>query len=86
MSAWVFLLDGIAVSLFGCVLSASFCNALNTRRKRWIFWCCIIVLSLLQGLIYSVWDAEFLRRIYPLVVHLPLMLVLCIITFEQNQY
>lgn len=80
MSVWVSVLDGIAVSIFGSVLSASFCNALNTRRKRWAIWCCVIVISLLQGLFYFVWNAEFLRRIYPLVVHLPLMLVLYILT------
>lgn len=80
MSVWVSLLDGFAVSIYGSVLSASFCDALNTGRKRWIFWCFAIFLPLLQGFIYSVWDAEFLRRIYPLVVHLPLMLMLYILS------
>lgn len=82
MSVLVPLLDGVAVSVFGGVLLAAFCNALNTRRKRWIFWCCMIALPLLQGLICFVWDAEYLRRIYPLAVHLPLMLVLYILTGE----
>lgn len=82
MSAWVSLFDGVAVSIFGSVLSASFCNALNTRRKRWLFWCCMIVIPLLQGVICFVWGAEFLRRIYPLVVHLPLTLALYVLTGE----
>ena len=76
MSAWIPLLDGIAVSAFGSVLSASFCDALNTRRKRWLFCGSVLLLSLLQGLVYSLSDAQLLRKIYPLVMHLPLMLVL----------
>lgn len=80
MSIWISLLNNAAVGIFGSVLSASFCNALNTRRKRFIFWFFMAVILLLQGWIYSVWDVEFLRRIYPLIVHLPLMLVLYILT------
>lgn len=76
MSLWISLFNNLAVSLFGSVLSASFCDALDTRRKRWIFWLCMILISLMQGWIYSVWDEEFLRRIYPLIVHLPLLLLL----------
>lgn len=80
MSVWVSLLNDIAVSLFGSVLSASFCNALNTRRNRQIFWCCVVIVPLMQGWIYSIGDADFLRRIYPLIIHLPLVLLLCFLT------
>lgn len=80
MSVWVSLLNDIAVSLFGSVLSASFCNALNTRRNRQIFWCCVVIAPLMQGWIYSIGDADFLRRIYPLIIHLPLVLLLCFLT------
>jgi len=80
MSFWVFLLNDVAVSLFGSVLSASFCGALSTRRNRRIFWCCMAVIPLLQSGIHILWDGEFLRQIYPLIVHLPLLLVLYILT------
>ena len=80
MSVWISLLNDVAVSLFGSILSASFCGALDTRRNRRIFWCCMTVIPLLQGWIYSIWDAEFLRQIYPLVIHLPLILVLYVLT------
>lgn len=80
MSIWVSLLNDGAVSVFGSVLSASFCNALNTRRNCRIFWCFMTVISLLQGWIYSIWDAESLRQIFPLVIHLPLILVLHVLT------
>lgn len=80
MSIWVSLLNDCAVSVFGSVLSASFCNALNTRRNCRIFWCFMTVISLLQGWIYFIWDAESLRQIFPLVTHLPLILVLHVLT------
>jgi len=80
MSVLVSLFNNVAVSLFGGILSASFCGVLAARRNRRIFWCYAVVILLLQGWIYSIWDAEVLRRIYPLVVHLPLVLVLCYLT------
>jgi len=80
MSIWISLLNDTIVSLFGSILSASFCSGINTRRKRLIFGLYMILSLLLQGWIYSVWDAELLRRIYPLVIHLPLVIVLCIMT------
>ena len=80
MSFWISPLNDIAVTLFGSVLSASFCDALSTRRNRWVFWYCMALLPILQGAVYSVWSADFLRYIYPLIVHLPLLLVLWLLT------
>ncbi|MDE7230486.1 MAG: GHKL domain-containing protein [Oscillospiraceae bacterium] len=76
MSLLIFLLNNGAVSIFGIILSASFCNSFNTRRERVITLCSMTVILLLQGVLYSVWNADILRRIYPLVIHLPLVLVL----------
>ena len=80
MSFWLSLLNDIAVSLFGSVLSASFCDALATRRNRRLFWCCMALITILQGVVYSIWSADFLRYIYPLIMHLPLLLVLWLLT------
>ena len=80
MSFWISFWNDFAVSLFGSVLSASFCNVLGNRRKRRIFWCCMVLIPLLQGWVYFLWDAAFLRQIYPLIVHLPLILVLYFLT------
>lgn len=80
MSVLISLLNDGAVSIFGSVLAASFCNALNTRRNCRIFWGTIAVFLALQGWIYSIWDADFLRRIFPLIVHLPLVVVLYALT------
>ena len=80
MSNWASMLNGAMVSIFGCVLSVSFCGTLGSTRKRWAFWGGTVLLLLLQGVCYSLWDAEFLRKIYPLVVHLPLVLLLYVLS------
>lgn len=80
MNFWITMLNYFAVSVFGGVLSASFCNVLNTRRSKRIFGGCMMLLLVSQGLVYSWWDAVFLRQIYPLIMHLPLVLLLCILT------
>lgn len=80
MSFWLSFLNDFAVSIFGSVLSASFCDALATRRNRRIFVCCMILIPLLQFWVYILWDVAFLRQIYPLIVHLPLVLVLYFLT------
>lgn len=76
MSTWISLLNDVGVTLYGSLLSASFCQALRSGRNRLIFWSCVVVMLLLQGWIYMVWDAMLLRRIYPLLLHLPLILTL----------
>ena len=80
MSTWLPLADGFAVSLFGSILSASFCSALDTRKKRFLFWCCALLLPLAQGIVYTWWGGDLLRRLYPLVVHLPLAVILFTLT------
>lgn len=83
MSGWISLLNGLAVSLFGSILSASFCGALDTKRNRHIFTGCMAALPLAQGLLGLVWPTEFLRQIYPLLVHLPLTLILILLTGKR---
>lgn len=76
----VSLLNDAAVSVFGGLLSASFCGALATRRSRGIFWLGMALMLFLQGAVYLVWDAEFRRQLYPFVVHLPLLALLRVLT------
>ena len=80
MSFWLSLLNDLSVSLFGSILSASFCNALTTPRNRRFFWSCMVLLPLLQSWVYLRCDAVFLQRIYPFVVHVPLVLALSFLT------
>lgn len=80
MSFWLALLNDISVGFFGGILSASFCGALDTRRNRIVFWCSMVLLPLLQGGAYFRWSAAFLQHYYPIFMHLPLTLVLYILT------
>ena len=80
MSLWMSFLNNVAVSVFGSVLAASFCDALDRRKNRIIFWICIALIPIAQGIIYYEWDDGFLRQIYPLLVHVPLILLLCGLT------
>lgn len=80
MSNAIIISNSIAVSLFGSILSAAFSQALDSPRNRRIFFCCMVGITLLQSWIYSLQDIEFLRQIYPLLVHLPLLLLLCFLT------
>ncbi|MBQ3497357.1 MAG: GHKL domain-containing protein [Oscillospiraceae bacterium] len=76
MSECVFLLNGAAVSVFGGVLSAAFCDVLKTARSRRVFACCMAACLLLQAGIYTLFESTFLHYLYPLTVHLPLFLIL----------
>ena len=80
MSGGIAVLNGIAVSLFGSILAASFCGVLSDPKNRRVFWFCAALIPLLQGGACLVWDMERLRMIYPLTVHLPLMLILWALT------
>ena len=79
MNFWIPLLNGFTVSIFGSVLSTSFCNALTARRNRLIFCGGMVVLLLLQSWVFICWGAVFFRNIYPLIVHFPLALMLSIL-------
>ena len=80
MSSWISILNGGAVSIFGSLLSASFCNVLDTKRNRNILGGCMILILLIQSGAYFLCDGAFLQRIYPLIMHLPLLLVLYVLT------
>ena len=71
------MLNGTMVGAFGGLLAASFCDSLNTRRKRRIFWLGMALILMPQGAVYlSSADDMLLRQMYPLIVHLPLA-ILC---------
>ena len=74
------LLNGVAVSIFGSVLSASFCGVLGSRRGRWAFWLATVIMVLLQGTAYLLWGTLRWAQLYPLLVHIPLWFLLRILT------
>ena len=76
----VTLLNDASVSVFGGFLSLSFCNVPRTWRSRLIFWGGMALMLIPQGLVYLMWSEELRTRLYPAVVHLPLLAVLYILT------
>lgn len=80
---WISLLNGTAVSIFGCVLSAYFSGVMESKNGRRSFLPGMLGLLLLQAVSYSIWDEDFVRYIYPLVIHLPLTILLGMITKKK---
>lgn len=74
------LLNLASVGVFGMVLSAAFCDILWTRRK--IFAMCggIVALLLFQGIFYFGFDSDIVTKLYPLITHFPLTIILCVLT------
>lgn len=75
----VSLLNGAAVSVFGAVLSASFCCPLR-RRSGIILLFGIALMLIPQGAVYLIWSAEQRLRLYPLIMHVPTVILLLFLT------
>lgn len=74
----IYLGNSIAVSAFGMILSAAFCDIRWTRQKRLLMTGGMAVLLLFQGFIYFFINAEIVEYIYPLITHFPLTVILCL--------
>ena len=77
------MLNDAAVSIFGGLLSASFCGVLSTKTNRRIFWLSMALMLIPQGAVCFFWNEEFQRQIYPLIVHLPLLILLYILSKKR---
>lgn len=77
------LLNGFAVAVFGMILSASFCDIVWNRKKRIAMAGSMAGLLLIQGIIYYFIDSEMVRHLYPMITHLPLMLILFLFTKQR---
>lgn len=75
---YVFICNSIVVCLFGVILSASFCDINWTKKMRWALAGFVVLLLLLQGGLYLGAGGEFVRSLYPLIVHVPMIIVLSI--------
>ena len=82
-SILISLLNDAAVSVFGSLLSASFCGVLSDRRSRRVFCLGMVLMLIPQGAALLFWSAEFRLRIYPLIFHLPLLILLCALTGKR---
>ena len=64
------------VLIFGLLLSAHISGGLETpRQKKLIISLCPIFL-LIQGGCWLIWGVDAAKKIYPIIVHLPLVLIL----------
>ena len=74
--------NGVAVALFGIVLSASFCDICWTKRSRIVLAVGTAAILLLQWAITfgANWDA--MQQLYPFTTHLPLAVILSVLSGE----
>lgn len=77
------LLNGTAVAIFGMILSASFCDIIWNRRKIGIMIGSMAGLLAVQGIIIYFMETEMVRLLYPVITHLPLMVLLFMFTKQQ---
>lgn len=73
------LINHTSVGVFGMVLSAAFCDIFWTRKKSFALSGGIAAILLLQGIIYLGIDSDITTELYPLITHLPLTVMLCIL-------
>ena len=83
MSGALMLANNLSVGVFGMVLSAAFCGALDTPRERRRAAVGLAALLALQGSAYGLLGGRLLEDLYPLVVHVPLTLLLCALTRKR---
>lgn len=75
----IHLVNLISVGIFGMVLSAQFCDIRWTRKKKWILAAGMAAILIFQAIIYFAVDAGIVEHIYPLITHLPLAVLLCML-------
>lgn len=71
------LINLISVGIFGMVLSAAFCDIRWTKKRLWGMAASMAAMFLLQGILYFGIEPEIVENLYPLITHVPLIVVLC---------
>ena len=79
----LYLCNTMAVGLFGIVLSAAFCNIRWDRRNVCYMTAATAAILLIQGGVYLWMDPTLVVYLYPIHTHLPLILVLCLLSHER---
>ncbi len=72
------VINGIAVGVFGMLLSAAFCDILWTKQKRLLMVVGMAMLLLLQGIVCFAMNFDAVRHFYPVIMHMPLAMMLCV--------
>ena len=76
----VTLLNDAAVGVYGMILSTAFCGITWTKGKKWVYGLSVAAILLAQAAVYGMTtDLQLLKLLYPLVTHMPLVLVLAIL-------
>ena len=83
MNGFLVLANNLSVGIFGGVLSAAFCGALDSRRGRWSVALGLALLLGTQGCLYHTLGWPLLEDLYPLITHVPLALLLCALTRKR---
>ncbi len=76
----VYLINLVAVGIFGMILSAAFCDILWTRKKILIITGSMAVILMFQGIMYFGINHDIVEYLYPFITHLPLAAVLCMLS------
>lgn len=77
---YIHLINLISVGIFGMVLSAAFCDNPWTKKERLVMTVSMALVLLLQGGFYFGVNPDIVEYIYPLITHLPLVVILCILS------
>lgn len=83
MTTWtdvLSLLNLASVGIFGIVLSAAFCDLEWTRQRKGILAVSTALMLALQAVVSLHWSTVLARYLYPVITHLPLFLLLAVLT------
>ena len=69
-----------SVGIFGIVLSAAFCELEWTRQRKLLLAGCTVLMLALQGVVSLQWSTSFAWYLYPVITHLPLVILLVAMT------
>lgn len=69
-----------SVGVFGLILSAGFCDIPWTRQSKLYMAGCMSLIMLFQGFVCLFTDVYVVKYFYPLMTHLPMAAVLCLLS------
>lgn len=76
-------LNGSLILLYGILLTVRFAGGYNTPKERRFLIIMSIVIWIAQTLCWSFWGLKITAQLYPLITHLPIVLILVLILKKQ---
>ena len=77
------LLDGALLLFFGIILSAAFAGIRINKRNMLILGGVCVLLGVIQIITYFGFSEDYIRKLYPLITHFPLILILYLYYHRQ---